>query len=99
MGEIELTPEQAAEADRIADVLRGAMLVEAERIARLLASKKNQELFGETEFQLRDLLHKLGARALDTALSERKKGGTEGRASCVRAAARTPGSWDTADAT
>jgi hypothetical protein len=32
---------------------------------------------GATEFQLRDLVHRLGAKALQTAAQQRKKGGTK----------------------
>jgi hypothetical protein len=42
----------------------------------LLASKPDDQLFGATEFQLRDLVHRLGAKALQTAAQQRKKGGT-----------------------
>ena len=75
MNGIELTPEQEQEAKAIADVLMAAMRVEAEKIGRLLASKGNADLLGQTEFQMRDLLLKLGARGLDAALEERKKRG------------------------
>jgi hypothetical protein len=74
---IELTPEQEKEALAIADILMAAMRVEAQNIGRLLASKGNAELFGQTEFQMRDILLKLGARGLDAALEERKKRGTQ----------------------
>jgi len=43
-------------------------------------SKQDHELFGEAEFQVRDLVHRVGARAIEAAVNERKKGGTEGRA-------------------
>jgi hypothetical protein len=46
----------------------------------LLMSKPDAELFGKTEFELRDRVHAIGAQALETALQERKKGGTTGRA-------------------
>ncbi|MCA9069272.1 MAG: ISKra4 family transposase, partial [Planctomycetaceae bacterium] len=46
---------------------------EVKTIVRLLASKENHELFGETEFQLRDLLMNWGAQSLDAALEARKK--------------------------
>ena len=73
MDGLELTPEQELEAKFITDVLIGAMKVEAEKIGRLLASKQNRELFGQTEFQLRDMLLRLGARGIDAALEARKK--------------------------
>ena len=77
MDHLELTAEQEREAERITDILLGAMQVEARNIGRLLASKGNRELFGQTEFQLRDILLGLGARAVDAALEERKKGGMQ----------------------
>lgn len=77
MNGIELTPEQEQEAQRIADILMAKMRVEAQNIARLLVSKDNSELFGQTEFQLRDRLLRLGAQGIDAALEERKKRGTK----------------------
>lgn len=77
MNGIELTAEQEREAEVIADILLAAMQVEAKNIGRLLASKANSELFGQTEFQLRDMLHALGTRSIDAVLSERKKRGTK----------------------
>jgi len=77
MDEIILTPQQEAEAERIEDNLKAAAAVEIRQIARLLASKENRHLFGETEFQVRDAVHRIGARGLDAALHERKKRGTK----------------------
>jgi len=49
------------------------------RIAELLAGKADSELFGQTEYELRDRVHDLGARALEAAAKERvKKGGLRG---------------------
>jgi hypothetical protein len=75
----ELNSEQEAEAQRIEEILRERMLTEARHMAVLLASKPNRELLGQTEFQLRDACHRLGASALDAALEERKKRGIKGR--------------------
>lgn len=75
MDEINLTPEQEAEAERIEDNLKAAATVEIRQIARLLASKENRHLFGETEFQVRDAVHRIAARGMDAALEERKKRG------------------------
>ena len=80
MEDFVLTPEQEAEAERIEDNLKAAAAVEIRRMARLIASKDNRHLFGETEFQLRDVVHGIAARGLDTALHERKKGDTKDRA-------------------
>ena len=64
MDDVILTPEQEAEAERIEDNLRAAATVEIRRIARLLASKENRHLFGETEFQVRDAVHRIAARGM-----------------------------------
>ena len=77
MDDLELTAEQEEEALRIEDNLKAAAAVEIRRMARLLASKENRHLFGETEFQVRDAVHRIAQRGMDAALAERKKGGTE----------------------
>ena len=76
----ELPPEQAAEAERIYQALRAASDTELRQIAHLLASKPDDQLLGRTEFEVRDLVHKIGAKAFETALEERKKGDTKGPA-------------------
>lgn len=98
MDEIVLSPEQEAEAERIEDILKAKAAVEIRFIARLLASKSNRELLGATEFRIRDAVHRLGASGIDAALSERKKGGTKGRARSARTARKTRGSRDTGSA-
>ena len=45
------------------------------RMAKALASKKDSELFGANEFEVRDRVHDLGARALEVAANERQKKG------------------------
>ncbi len=75
-----LTPDQAELSDRIYHSLHQAADTEIRRLADLLASKPDRQLLGQTEFEVRDLVHKIGAKALQTALEERKKGGTEGPA-------------------
>jgi hypothetical protein len=68
--------EQEVEAQRIYHALVQASQQDLLAMARLLASKPDRQLLGETEFQVRDLCHKIGAKAIETALTERKKGGT-----------------------
>jgi hypothetical protein len=72
---VELDDEQEAEAQRIYERLRGAFDEELKTMARFMASKPNNRLFGETEFELRDRVHELGARVLETAAQERQKKG------------------------
>jgi hypothetical protein len=99
MFESELTVEQQAEAERIEDILKAKAMLEIKHVARLLASKSNRELLGQTEFQIRDAMHRLGAAGIDAALEERKKRGTEVRARPARIAGRTPASTSTGGVT
>jgi hypothetical protein len=71
-----LPPEHQAEADHLFALLQEAFLDEARHLADLLAGKPDAQLLGRTEFEVRDAVHRLGAKALETALNERKKGGT-----------------------
>jgi hypothetical protein len=76
MADIPLTPEQEAEAQRLFEALQPAFLEEARQTARLLASKDDRHLLGQTEFEIRDAVHRLGTQALASALAGRQKGGT-----------------------
>lgn len=73
-----LTPEQAELAERILQNLRQATDSDLRSLAGLLASKPDRQLLGQTEFEVRDAVHKIGAKAFEAALQERKKGGTKG---------------------
>lgn len=75
-----LTAEQEAEAQRLAQLLLDKTKEEVLNITRLLVAKADRDLLGETEFQVRDIVHKIGAQAIQTALNERKKGATKDRA-------------------
>lgn len=88
----ELTPEASAEVQRVYGLLREATDAEHWRLAELMVSKKDGELFGRTEFQIRDHLLRMGALALEATVNDRKKGGTKVAASPVPTAARTPSS-------
>ena len=83
---LDLTPEQRDEADRIKHRLRAVVEDEIQGIAELLASKPDREILGQAEFQVRDRVHKIGARAIEAALDERKKGGTRAPAPGARPA-------------
>jgi len=78
MSRLELTPEQQEEAQRIEHILMEAAREDIRALAELMASKPDRQLLGQTEFEVRDLVHRIGAKAIETTLQERKKGGTEG---------------------
>ena len=72
-----LTPQQAAQADRLLELLRPVVEAELRQITWLLAAQPDPKLLGKTEYEVRDRVHKLGAKAIETALNERKKGATK----------------------
>jgi len=81
-----------AEVKRLTELMTNAMAEEVQQMAELFASKADEELFGQTEFQLRDLVLAAGCRVLEAVLEDRKKGGTEAAAPPARTAGRMPGS-------
>jgi hypothetical protein len=90
MNERPLTDAQEAQAQLLYQRFKNAFDDEALRLARLLASKEDAHLLGDTEFQVRDRVHHLGAQALHIALDERKKGATKGRVRVAPAATKPP---------
>jgi hypothetical protein len=66
--EVSLSESEQAIYDRLGPLFEQERL----RMARALASGP---LFGEKEFQLRDQVHDLGAKALEAAADERQKKG------------------------
>jgi hypothetical protein len=60
---------------RVYDLLREACDNDLRRMAILLADKDDSNLFGQTEFDLRDRVHALGAKALEAVADERQKKG------------------------
>jgi hypothetical protein len=92
MSRPDLTPAQQAESDRILAALLQACQHDLRALADLLASKADADLFGATEFQARDCVLPLAAKAVETALAGRKKGGTTAPAGPARTAAHRPSS-------
>lgn len=84
MVDLPLSVEKEAQARAIYARLKDSFDAEALRLARLMADKDDAHLLGDTEFQLRDRIHKLGSQVLQVALDERKKGGTKVPASTAR---------------
>lgn len=70
-----LNQEQQAEADAVYQRIREAFDDEARRLAALMASKETRQLFGESEYQIRDRVHALGAQVLEAVAEERVKKG------------------------
>lgn len=67
------TPQQEEEARRIKEKVLAAVDQEVEQMAQLMASKEDDQLFGKTEFELRDIVHRIGAKALEITANGRLK--------------------------
>ena len=80
-----LSPELETQAQELLSRLRSRTDDELLALARLLVSKADRDIFGDTEFQVRDIVHRIGAKALETHLAQ-KKTATKGAASSARAA-------------
>jgi hypothetical protein len=91
MALIPLTPEQEAEARRLAERIHQATREDILALARLIVSKRAADIFGETEFQARDLVHRVATKALEVHLAE-KKTATTGAALSVPTASKPPSS-------
>lgn len=77
--------------------IRILLLQEAEPMAKLLAERAERgELFGQTEFELRDRVHALGAAALSAAAETSKKRPMSARGATVSAARNSRASRSTA---
>jgi hypothetical protein len=72
VGDVPLTPAQEAEARELEGKIRKVMEKEIAALARLVVSKPEKELFGRTEFQVRDILLRVGAKIYEEHLREKK---------------------------
>ena len=69
-------PELKPEAQELRKLLLEAAAADFDELAELLAATTDATIFGPTEFTIRDIVHRVGAKAIETALRERKKGAT-----------------------
>jgi len=67
-----LTVEQEAEAQQLLQRIQEESRDNLLALARLLVSKPESEIFGATEFQARDLVHRVAAEAFTAYLAEKK---------------------------
>ena len=89
-----LTPEQAEQARLLAQAIRDQAAEIADEVAALLVSVPDEQLFGDTEFRIRDKVLKLVARSIAARLDQ-KKTATPEPASTAPGAARPPDSTAT----
>lgn len=67
-----LSVEKEAEAQALAERIRERAHEEIVQMARLLVGKPDREIFGDTEFELRDIVLKVGAKAMEEHLRQKK---------------------------
>jgi hypothetical protein len=77
---------------RLLAELQASAMPLLEQMADTLVDAPDRELFRSVEFKARDLGQQLAAATVQLGLDDRKKGGTEGRASSVPSAKATPAS-------
>jgi hypothetical protein len=68
-----LTPEQQQRAQILYQEALRAAEGELRQMAEVLASRPDGQLLGAAEFQIRDLVHKVGARMIHAELEHRQK--------------------------
>ncbi|WP_197443026.1 hypothetical protein [Lignipirellula cremea] len=74
----ELSPEQQERADLILQHLRANADKHLVELSVLLASKPDSQIFGKTEFEARDIVHRIGAQAIQAAVDAAAKKGVPG---------------------
>lgn len=94
MSHTPLTQEQESEAQELAARIREATDEDLLHVARLLVSKRTKELFGQTEFDVRDVVHRIGVKAYELHLAQ-KKTATKVPASSARTVTKLPSSRTT----
>ena len=72
MSLLPLSPEHEARAQELLAALHQAADQELLTIARTLVATEEATLFGQTEFQIRDLVLNIGAKAYQTFLAQKK---------------------------
>ncbi len=67
-----LPPDKLAEAQALAQAIHQATEAEIEELARNLVATDDQHLFGANEFKIRDIAHKIAAKAIERHLAQKK---------------------------
>ncbi len=83
------TPEKSEEVQRVHDVMLKAMDREIWQLAQFMVTRRDDQLFGEAEFTLREKALRMGVQALEATVNDRKKRGTRAAPRCAPVAAKT----------
>jgi hypothetical protein len=80
--------EESAELDRVIALVMKAIEGDVRRIAESIVLKRDDELLGQGEFDLRDKILRTASHILEATINDRKKGGTEAAARSARTVAK-----------
>jgi len=83
---------KSTEVDRIVELVMKAIQGDVRRFAETLVTKRDDELLGPGEFDLRDRVLGMARHMVEATVNDRKKGGTKVPARSVPTAAKTPAS-------
>ena len=67
-----LSPEKEVQIKDLAQAIRGAVVAELNELAANLATTDDAHLFGQNEFQIRAIAHRIAARAVEPHLAGKK---------------------------
>jgi hypothetical protein len=66
------SPHPRPEAEALAQAIRDAVAAEIDQLAETLLATEDRHVFGATEFAVRDLAHKIAAKAYEQHLARKK---------------------------
>jgi hypothetical protein len=85
--------EESVETERVIGLVMKAIEDDVRQMAKAIVSRRDDELLGPGEFDLRDRVLKAACHILEAAINDRKKGGTKAAARIVQTVAKTRDSW------
>lgn len=84
--------DQSAEVERLIALVMKAIEGDVRRIAEAMVLKRDDQLLGPGEFDLRNKVLGMARHIVEATVNDRKKGGTKVPARSVPTAAKTPAS-------
>jgi hypothetical protein len=84
--------DQSTEVDRIVELVMRAIEGDVRRFAKTLVTKRDDELLGPGEFDLRNRVLGMARHMIEATVNDRKKGGTKVPARSARTVVKTPAS-------
>jgi len=85
-------PDQSTEVERVIALVMKAIEGDVRRIAEAMVLKRDDQLLGPGEFDLRNKVLGMARHMVEATVNDRKKGGIKVPVRSVRTAAKTPAS-------